>query len=132
MLILCATNRTLKICVCGFFVLFAFQLNAQNPIDVDERTFKIGPFGDEVFYYGFAEGDQVIFNFQVVKGKALKEVEVAEFPASSKFMDYQSKKIENKRLTISKTGIYTFRFSNSAMNGRVCKLKIQRNILTEC
>lgn len=45
---------------------------------------------------------------------------------SSNFMDYKSKKIENKILNITKTGIYKFRFLNGALLGRICKFKIQR------
>lgn len=81
---------------------------------------------EEVVYYGFAEGDQLIFSFQEVNGKELKEVEIIELPSSSKFMDYKTKSIENKTLTINRTGIYKFRFANSAIGGRICKFKIQR------
>ena len=108
------------------FGLTTFTTFGQTPIDVADNTLKIGGFGEEVFYYGFAEGDQLIFNFQEVNGKELKEVEIIELPSSSKFMDYKTKKIENKTINITKTGIYKFRFSNSAIAGRVCKFKIQR------
>lgn len=112
-------------------ILCAFRLFEGTPIDVAESTLKVGAFGEEVFYYGFAEGDQLIFNFQEVNGKELKEMEIIELPSSSKFMDYKTKKIENKILNITKTGIYKFRFSNSAMGGRICKFKIQRVPATE-
>lgn len=108
-------------------VLFSTRLFGQTTIDVAETTLKIGALGgEEVFYYGFAEGDQLVFNFQEVKGKELKELEIIELPSSSKFMDYKTKKIENKVLNIERTGIYKFRFSNSAISGRICKIKIQR------
>jgi hypothetical protein len=98
----------------------------QTIIDVADNTLKVGGLGEEVFYYGFAEGDQLIFNFQELNGKELKELEIIELPASSKFMDYKTTKIENKTINITKTSIYKFRFSNSAITGRVCKFKIQR------
>ncbi len=47
-------------------------------------------------------------------------------PESSKFMDYKTAKIENKKINITRTGIYKFRFSNSNIKGRICKIKIQR------
>jgi len=99
----------------------AFQTFEGTPVDVAESTFKIGGLGEEVFYYGFAEGDQLIFNFEEVNGKELKELEIIELPSSSKFMDYKTKKIANKILNISKTGIYKFRFSNSAIGGKNCE-----------
>jgi hypothetical protein len=54
-------------------LLVSFRTLSQ-PIDVAESTLKISAFVEEVFYYGFAEGDQLIFNFEEVKGKELKEV----------------------------------------------------------
>jgi hypothetical protein len=107
--------------------LFTFSsLFAQTPIEVVDNTIKVSAFGDEVFYYGFAEGDQLIFNFQEMNGKELKEVEILEMPGSSKFMDYKTKKVQNKTINITRTGIYKFRFSNAAMGGRVCKIQIHR------
>jgi hypothetical protein len=106
-------------------IISTCKLFAQT-IDVAENTLKVGAFGEEVFYYGFAEGDQVIFNFEEMNGKELKELEIIELPSSSKFMDYKTKKVENKTLNILNTGIYKFRFANSALSGRICKFKIQR------
>ncbi len=108
----------------GLFCVF--RAVGQNPIDIAENTFKIAGLAEEIFYYGFAEGDQLVFNFEEVNGKELKEVEITELPSSSKYMDYKTIKINNKVLNIAKTGIYEFRFSNSALSGRVCKFKIQR------
>lgn len=101
-------------------------LKAQQPIPVFESTLKVGAVGEEKFYYGFAEGDQIVFDFEEVNGKELKEIEVAEYPSSSKFMDYKSKKIVNKIIPVTRTGIYEFRFSNSSLGGRICKVKLQR------
>lgn len=111
--------------VVGFLLTLSFAV-AQSPVDVAESTLKIGGMGEEVFYYGFAEGDQLIFNFTEVNGKELKEVEITELPSSSKYMDFKTKKIENKNLFIARAGIYKFRFTNSAIGGRICKFKIQR------
>jgi len=101
-------------------------------IDVAENTFKVGVLGGkEEFYYGFLEGDQVVFNFTELNGKELNEVEIIEFPSSSKFMDYKTKRIENKVLNIQNTGVYKFVFSNSSLSSRVCRMKIQRIPATE-
>src|SRR5260221_4450092 len=102
------------------------QLYGQNPVDVVESTLKVSAFGEEIFYYGFAEGDQLIFNFEEVNDKELKELEITELPSSSKFLEYKTKKIDNKIINITKTAIYKFRFTNSAIGIRVCKFKIQR------
>lgn len=109
------------------WALFTLKVSAQTaPVEVVENTLKIGGLSEETFYYGFAEGDQLIFTFDEVNNKELKEVEIIEYPSSSKFMDYKTKRIGNKIITVNKTGIYKFRFANSALLGRVCKFRIQR------
>jgi hypothetical protein len=114
----------------SLFLLYIFYytvINAQVTVDIAESTLKIKALGgEEFFYFGFAEGDKLIFNFQEVNGKELKEVEIVEMPTNSKFLDYKVTSIENKVLNIPRTGIYKFRFSNSALTGRICKIKIQR------
>ena len=99
---------------------------AQKPVDVAESSIRVGIKGEEAVFYGFAEGDQIIFSFEETNGKEMKEVEILETPASSKFMEYKTSKIENKTVTVLRTAIYKFRFANSALLPRVCKYKIQR------
>ncbi|TAH09546.1 MAG: hypothetical protein EAZ12_06215 [Sphingobacteriia bacterium] len=99
----------------------------QTPIDITENTFKVSTLSEEVFYFGFAEGDQLIFNFEEINGKELKEVEIMALTSKSLYLDYKVKKIEKKILIIEETGVYKFRFTNSnILSGRVCKFKIQR------
>jgi len=98
----------------------------QKPVDVAESSVKVGIKGEEMVYYGFAEGDQLIFSFEETGGKEMKEVEIVEMPSSSKFLEFKTSKIENKTINIARTGIYKFRFANSALLPRVCKYKIQR------
>lgn len=111
-----------------FITTFYFTLTtaAQTPVVVAENTLKVQGLGEEVFYYGFSEGDQLIFNFEEVNGKDFKEIEIIEWPSTSKFMDYKTKKIENKTIVIPKTSVYKFRFYNSSISGRICRIKIQR------
>jgi len=106
--------------------IFWTSASGQPPIDIVESTFKIPAKSEKVFFYGFAKGDQIIFNFEVVKGKHLEEIEVIELPSYLKFADYKSKKIENKTLNISKESIYKFRLVNSGKRDRICKIRVQR------
>ncbi|MGL5891133.1 MAG: hypothetical protein ACRC3B_14685, partial [Bacteroidia bacterium] len=69
---------------------------------------------------------KILFSFSETDGKELKEVEITEYPSNSKFSDFKTSKIENKSIAVSRKGVYKFRFYNSAMLGRVCKIKIQR------
>jgi hypothetical protein len=107
--------------------LTTFATLGQTPIDVTERTVKIGANSEEVIYFGFAEGDQIIFSFNEVNGKELKEVEILEYPSTSKFSDYKTTKVENKIINVNKKAVYKFRFYNAhILSGRICKIKIQR------
>ena len=72
---------------------------------------------------------KAISSFLVLKkqnGKEMKEIEIVEMPSSSKFLEFKTSKIENKTINVARTGIYKFRFANSALLPRVCKYKIQR------
>ncbi len=96
------------------------------PVEVANLTLKVGGLSAKEFYYGFAEGDEILFSFEEKRGKKVKEVEIIELPGSSKFMDYRSTKVEQKKIKVYKKGIYRFRFTNSALGKRVCKVHIQR------
>jgi len=97
-----------------------------SPVDVAENTLKVNGNSEEVFYYGFAAGDQLVFSFKEVHNWALEELEISELPSSAKFMDYKVRKIENKTLHVLRTGIYKFRLVNPANSARICRIKIQR------
>jgi len=118
----------MKKCVLSFFVtgLFVFSSMGQVAMEVADNTLKVGGHGEVVFYYGFAQGDQLIFSFEELNGKELKEVEITELPTSSKFMDYKTKKIEKKTIHVNRTGVFKFRLSNAALTARICKIKILR------
>jgi len=83
----------LSICI---LTLLTSEIKSQTTINLAESTLKVNGLSDEEFYFGFAEGDQIVFNFKELRGKELKEIEIIELPSSSKFMDFKSKKIENK------------------------------------
>lgn len=102
-----------------------------EPVDVADLTIKVGGMKTEDLFYGFAEGDQIVFSFEEVKGKVMKEIEIVELPSNSKFMDYKSSSIADKKIKVNKKAVYRFSFKNSAMSGRICKVKIQRIPKTE-
>ena len=110
------------------FILFAANFCfAQTPNDVADLTFKVKASSSEEFLYGFAEGDQIVFSFSEVDGKELKEVEITEYPENSKFLGYETAKINNKIINVIEKGVYKFRFKNShILKGRICQVKIQR------
>jgi hypothetical protein len=108
-----------------FLLLGIITCYSQDPIDVSEQTIKVGGFKEEELLFGFAAGDKIVFAFQEANNKELKEIEIIEYPNNSKFSDYKTSKVE-KTFAVTKQGVYIFRFKNSALGGRVCKIKIQR------
>ncbi|MCW3092122.1 MAG: hypothetical protein JWP81_3191 [Ferruginibacter sp.] len=109
-----------------FSFLCYFHSKAQDTIDVVEKTIKIGGISTVSEYYGFADGDKVIFNLVVDFGKELKDVIISEFPQNVKFADHTVEKVENKILNISRKAIFKFDYYNSNLGSRTIKIKIQR------
>lgn len=112
-------------------LLIIFALNTgpaftQDVIDVTDQTIKISAGKEETLYFGFARGDKIVFNFEEMDRKELKEIEVLEYPNTSKFSDFKTAKIAEKTFAVSKNSIYIFRFKNTSLSGRVCKIKIGR------
>ena len=115
-----------------FLFLFPVMLgwsicvSGASPVDVADNTLKVNEKSEEVFYYGFSAGDELVFSFKEVHGWSLKELEISELPMSVKFMDYKVRKIQERKIYISRTGIYKFRLVNPESSARICKIKIQR------
>lgn len=111
----------------SFFLLASIITYCQlQPVDVADITLKVKSGGTEELIYGFAEGDQIIFNYEETSGKELKEIEIIELPNNSKFKDFKSIKIENKVINVYKKSLFLFKLSNSSLSARICKIKIQR------
>jgi hypothetical protein len=110
-----------------FLVLSPTFIHAQNAaIDVtDQQSWRIK--GDETkeLYFGFAAGDQIVFNMEVIEGTQLKNVEILEYPNISKFSQAKPTFV-NETLSVSKEGIYKFTLSSPFIGGKTVKLKIQR------
>ena len=118
--------RRIFLSVLSAGLLVVPNLRGQTPVTVAESSIRVAIMSEEVLYFGFAQGDQLIFSFEEAGGKELKEVEIVELPATSRLMEYKTKKVDTKTFTVTKTGIFKFRFTNSGIAARLCKYKIQR------
>lgn len=103
----------------------------QQVVDVIEQTIRLGGNNDEEILLGFAAGDKILFSFQELDGKTVREVEIIEYPNIVKFSEYKTKKVEGKVLSVSNKAVYIFRLKNSGLGKRVCKIKIQRIPISE-
>lgn len=118
--------KKILVWVASFLLLVPLFSLAQVPIVVSETSFKLPILGEESFYFGFAEGDQLIFSFEVDNAKELKEIEIIQYPSTSRYKELKTSRVDNKTITVPKTGIYQFRFANTVVLQKMCKLKIQR------
>lgn len=99
---------------------------AQDNITISEGTLKINGASEQEFYFGLSEGDELRFSLKEIKGKEIKEIEVVEFPSTSKYFEYKTNSVDNKAIQIQNTGIYKLRLKNTALGGRVCQYKLER------
>jgi len=99
---------------------------SNNPILVNESTIMLDLDQSKELYFSFAEGDEIIFEMEMVKGKHIKEVKIIEMPTNTIFTEFKAEQINKKSISISNKGIYKFSFYSSSLTRRVCKIKIYR------
>ncbi|MBO6881876.1 hypothetical protein [Winogradskyella sp.] len=99
---------------------------ANDPILVNESTIILDLDQTKELYFSFAEGDQIVLEMEMVKGKHIKEVKVVEMPTNTIFTEFKSKGINKKNIPVRNKGIYMFSFYSSSLTRRVCKVKIYR------
>lgn len=116
----------MRIILLILLLISSTYISAQEKITISEGTFKVGAFSEDQLYFGLKEGDQLVFSFTEMKGKKLKEIEIIEHPGASKFFEFQQKKVSDKVMNISNTGIYKLRLKNAALGARICRYKIER------
>lgn len=107
------------------FVLFSVQLFGQTSV-LAENTVRVAPESEQSFYFGFAKGDEIIFNLDTENSEILNQVEIIELPSAQRFMEYNTQRIHNKKIIANQTGIYKFRLINTSQVSAVCKLRIKR------
>lgn len=113
-------------------LIFSIQLKAEtNPINVTDLNFRMSAMSTYQLTYGFAQGDKIIINYTEERGKKLKNFEVLEYKGSNVYSDFNVVTINNKEITIKKTGIYIFKFESTSLARRICKFKIDRIPATE-
>ena len=116
----------MKMMCLSIMVFVSSAVFGQAPIDVYKGTRKIAPVSEDTFYFSFAKGDQVLFDFESSTGRDLMEFEVFQYPQISKFRKDNQVKMKSEKLTIEQTGVYWFRMANRSGTERNIKLHIWR------
>lgn len=106
----------------GLILLFNVSYCSVNQeIVLFSGTIKIRAGSEENKYFGFADGDQLVFEFEEIKGKSLKEIDIFQMPGVQLFSDFKTSK-STAILSIRETGLYRFALKNTSMSGRICVL----------
>lgn len=106
-----------------FFVFASFIAFSQTPIHVADLSFKMKSNTTEEFYYSFAEGDVMVMDFELKKGKNV-DIEIVELPNQTKIKQLTAR-ISNYRINVTSTKVYLFKIANGLGN-KVCSLSIKR------
>lgn len=101
-------------------------ISAQEPVVVMESSFKVKAKDSVSYYFSFAAGDKIIFDFEDANGLDFKQIEIIELPQVVKSTSAKVAKVEEKIVNVSKTAVYEFKFSNPTIIGHTCQVKIQR------
>jgi hypothetical protein len=107
------------------FIIPFLPVSGQDTIAVVEKSIKIPALAPLTEYYGFAQGDKVIINISVEKGKDLKDFTMWEYPNTVKFAEHSFENVK-KVLDISRNSIYRVEYNNTNIMPRVVNIKIQR------
>ena len=112
-----------------FIIVIIFSQNTfafVDPILVTESTISLNLEETEELFFSFAEGDIIEFDFEMIKGRHLKEIEIFELPNNKIYSDFKVENIKKKQIHIRNKGLYKFRFYSSSLTKRVGKIKIYR------
>jgi hypothetical protein len=95
------------------------------PVEVCDIVLRLK--GDDVqeVYYGFAAGDQILFDFSETEGRTVAAFEVVEYPENIRFREFEIAEIRSKSVYVQATGVYKFSIHNER-GERTCKLRISR------
>ncbi|WP_298510597.1 hypothetical protein [uncultured Kordia sp.] len=108
-------------------VLFGISIaNATEPVDVANLSIKLSFQKTIDHYYSFEEGDEILFNIEMIKGRHIKSVEITALPSNILLSEFKVSKLVNQKIKIKKKGVVRFRFYSSSLTNRVCRARIQR------
>src|SRR5688572_5829857 len=115
-----------KLMLIACFAILTLLASGQDTVLVVEKSIKIAALAPITEYYGFAQGDKVIINIWVEKGKELKDFTISEYPGTIKYAQHTVERVDNKVLDISRNSIYKIEYNNTNIMPRIVNLRIQR------
>lgn len=111
----------------AIWILLPLFTRAQAPSRLEVCDLILRLKGNDVqeVYYGFAAGDQIIFDFSEVEGRPIAGVEIVEYPENVRYRELETAEVREKYIYVQTTGVYKFSVFNER-GERTCKLRIAR------
>ena len=116
----------IKLLITFFYLYSTYLIFSNEPVLVTETTIVLNFNESKDLFFSFDEGDEIVFDMKMIRGKHIKEIEVLEMPSNSLLTEFKSSGLKDKRVHIKNKGIYKFRFFSSSLTRRVCKIVIKR------
>ena len=79
-----------------------------TPIVLEASTLKLTGASEKLLYFGFDEGDEILFSFEELNGRELEAIQIKEYPAFTKYSDLHLTRIDSLGLDVRKKGILHF------------------------
>lgn len=115
------------------YVLVSIVLQWNRALGQNDKTLTVADLSvnlkakqEQVFYYGFADEDEILFSCTVQAGKELTELEIAEYPADSRLLKNKIKSLKEHKIKANHKAVYLFRLRNELNEEINCQLKIRR------
>ena len=109
-----------------FLLLPLLSFSKDNRILVTEAAVSLNFNETKELYYSFDEGDEIVFNLDMIKGRNIKSVEIIELPNKKLFSAFKTEGISNKKIKVFNKGVYLFRFYSTSLTTRACNIRISR------
>ncbi|WP_394747094.1 hypothetical protein [Spongiimicrobium salis] len=116
----------MKIKITILMLLISCYDYGQGIIPITETSLQLTYDETKEVYYSFEEGDQILFNLNMVQGRHMREIEIVELPANTVFSTFKANEIIGKKIKVRRRGVYKFRFYNSSLTNRTCRYTIHR------
>lgn len=101
------------------------NLYSQDTIKITQQSFKLNN-SSKIDYYGFAEGDKVMFSFSEMKYKGIDEIIITEYNSNNIIFKMTKPEFIHEIIDIPNTGIYKFKFTVGAFKSRDCEYILKR------
>lgn len=111
-----------------FIILPCIQAWAQYDISLLNSEVMIKAKEEKVFSFDLKEGDEVILDFDMVKGKQIQEIELKQYGGSKIYTAANVEEIKSQKINILQTGKYKLYFRNNGLTNRVFHFSLKRSL----